>query len=375
MSGTYVLDRGTYEPVAYIEDYQQIQWKRSFFKAGSFQMQMNYNQFNARPIEQGMLIGIAIDPTKPFDHVYLIEAIEFNGSASSADETIMISGRDLKGFADERVIDPRPNPYLGHIGPSESLMKFYVNTQMGPGADDPARSIPNLFIQPDQGRGGEYQVQARWQKLSDLMEEIGRQDYLGWKIYFEEATQTFQMDTYFGFDRTETVFFDFDYESLLTQKVLKTDLGRKSFAYVGGDGEGSNREVATTYLAAAEPSGFARRETFVDAQDQDNASAPDILQFKGRAALRESDIDDAVDLDLNTFGPFVYRVDWDLGDVVNVRNRRWNFKKAMRIITVTNTITPDMPRVQTAIELDKPYPTLLEKIKDGFSRYDAGRRI
>lgn len=374
MAGTFILDRVTLEPIAVIEDYHQIEFEREFFTFGKFSMTMNFQQFNARTIEKGQIIGIALDETKSFDRVFMVEQIELTQGANPVDELITVSGRDIGGMSQERLIVPDfLAAYDSFNGASESLMKYFVTRHMV-AAINPNRNIPNLFVKTDQGRGVVIDFQARYQVLSEALEEIGRNAEMGWDFFFEENTGTFQFDILLGNDLTDSVFFDLDFESIITQKLLRTDWGTKNVAFIGGGGEGAARPVATTFLGANAPTGFARREAWVDAQDTDDTAIPTILTTKGKSFLEETDIDEAVEVDINPFGPYSYRTDFDLGDAITVRNKRWSFLKEMQIVGVKVTITTEFPRPLVSVVLDKPLPRLERQIKQNFKQYKPGTR-
>lgn len=377
MAGNFILNRNTFAPIAPIEAFEQIQWTRDFFRNGNFTMTINQNNFNAKFIEKGQLIGIVESPDKNvFDHVYMIEQIERMQSNNVAEEMLVVSGRDIGGMLEERLVIPDGGQdYDSSTGPSESLMKFFVSKHLGPSATA-NRQLPNLFIVTDQGRGPNFTYQARYQILMDTVEEISRNAQIGWEIVFDTGTNTFQYDVIIGNDKTigsgDPVIFDFEWESVLEQQLLQTDFGRKTFAYVGGDGELNLRTVVTTFIQGSEPTGFERKEMFVDAQDQNTLG---ILTLKGNAELQKTDIDDAIEIVVNKFGPFQYRDNYDLGDIITIRNQKWNFQKDMQIVNVENTMTRDFPTTITKIVLDKPLPDFKKRIREALNKFDPARRI
>lgn len=380
MPSTFILDKDTFQPLALIEDYQQITWKRRMWGAGNFEMQINQNKFSASQLEKGQLIGISLTPTaEQFDNVYLVEQIEYNAGPTIVDEVLNVSGRDMSAYIEDRIAVPPPmEAYLSvNDAATESAMKFYVNVSLASGAAT-ERQVPNLFVVTDQARGNILDYDARFQKISDILEELGRFDDIGWQIFFDPDTNTFQFDVIIGANRTIgadfPVIFDFQFQNVKTQKLLRTDFDRKTLAYVAGQGEGAARSVILTWIPsfAPEPEGFDRRELFVDARDLNNNVQ---LALRGTAKLAETIFDEAVEIEINGTSPQQYRVDWDLGDVVTVRNEKWNFTKNMRIIEVTNTITPQLNAPITQIALDRVIPRYESRIRRGLSQFDAGRRF
>jgi hypothetical protein len=93
-------------------------------------------------------------------------------------------------------------------------------------------------------------------------------------------------------------------------------LDSKTLAYVGGSGENASRVIESVYLSSTEPSGFNRREIFVDASNTADsaelttAGQSELLQTAGSVSLTAS---------LNSsFTSVQYQVDYDLGDTVTV---------------------------------------------------------
>ena len=93
-------------------------------------------------------------------------------------------------------------------------------------------------------------------------------------------------------------------------------LDSKSLAYVGGSGENASRIVESVYLTSAEPSGFSRRETFVDASNTGDLAE---LTTAGQSELLQTAGSISLDAELNSaFTSVQYQVDYDLGDTVTV---------------------------------------------------------
>lgn len=92
-------------------------------------------------------------------------------------------------------------------------------------------------------------------------------------------------------------------------------LDRKSLAYVGGSGEDASRIIQTVYLDGTEPSGYDRREVFVDAS---NTSLIAELTTAGQSELEEMAGTVFLDASLISSAPLKYGEDYNLGDTVTV---------------------------------------------------------
>ena len=84
--------------------------------------------------------------------------------------------------------------------------------------------------------------------------------------------------------------------------------------YVAGQGEGEDRTVQEVFKT--NDTGLSRRELFIDARDIDKA---DNLSDRGKAKLSECDYitsNESIIINSN----FIYEKDWDLGDIVILKN-------------------------------------------------------
>jgi hypothetical protein len=144
---------------------------------------------------------------------------------------------------------------------------------------------------------------------------------VGYFIYIDEASGDFVFDISLGTDRTATqttnprAIFSDDYDTIKGAKFVTSDNQYRNYAYVAGQGVGTGRTVREVYSTTAEPTGFDRKEIFVDARD---LTATADLDARGGQKLGEYNIQTTVDGMPLTYSPLVYRTDYDLGDLVTV---------------------------------------------------------
>lgn len=366
---------------AVFEDFLELVWNRRFFvPAGAFHMRINLNQRNAAEIRKGTLIAVTDDPEiRPIDRVLRVEQVELEmGSEGVSGEVLRVSGRDLSGMLEERLCLPPPGMEAdAQSGPVETVMKHFVRVNAAEGAA-PSRQVPRLRVAPDRGRGEAVTYEGRYQTVARLLEELSVATRMGWEVTFDAEAGEHVFEVIEPMDRTvgspRPVLFDTEFETVRSQRYLTTDLERKTFAYVGGKGEGAARPIVHAFLGNGEPIGFERREIFVDARDQTH---PDALQLRGRASLAETMAEDAMEAEISQSAAshMVYRRDYDMGDVVTVRNRKWNIELPMRIVGVEHRIQAGTGTVQHVLSLEHPFPTLKDRILAELARMEAGRRI
>lgn len=119
---------------------------------------------------------------------------------------------------------------------------------------------------------------------------------------------------YQGVDRSANVYFDATRDLLDDGNYLFSKVGSANVAYGVGVGV-----AATMFKGAVEPSGLARRVTLVDAS-QSGSADDQVLRYHMSQSLAEAHetalFDGSINEDLN---PYVYGVDYGLGDIVHVK--------------------------------------------------------
>lgn len=342
-----------------VEDYETLKWSRNYLQAGAFQMIINRNSFLANKLQKGNLL-LPTEFTGEVDQIYLIEQVEsIIDEEGKLNENIILTGRTVGGMMEERLaLPPELADYDEREDVAETLMKDWVNENAGDLASI-ERQIPNLSIAPDQGRGGNVSYAVRYQKLSQILEEIGRAGGLGWEVSYDIQSQESVFDVIEPTDRTKgsgtPVFLDIDFETILELNIIESVLGKKSYAYTGGAGEGQDRIIAETFLNTLEPTGFDRREIFVDAGGLTSLSN---IERAGNVELLKRQIDDIIQVNINQFGSFQLGEDWFVGDFITVRNEVWDFEVDLQIIGVTIEIRANEGRPLIDVQIGQEIPTI-----------------
>ena len=160
-----------------------------------------------------------------------------------------------------------------------------------------------------------------------------RADFKAKKFFFE---------VYKGVDRTESqrersrVVFSEIYKNLNGVAYVFSNQNTKTCAIVAGEGEGTARTLVTV----GGGTGWDLREVIVDARDvqkdddMTTAEYTEILKQKGNEKLAEYGIVEAMDAQTKPFVNFVYREDYDLGDVVTVKKKMWGIEMDKRITEI-----------------------------------------
>ena len=291
-----------------IEDYISFYFVRSFFQAKEFQL--------IAPIKYASIL-------KEDNYIYLskkksmiIEDIEID----ELKEQITVKGRDIKSIIETRITEPPLNEaYDIFNGSAEEVIKHYVDRNcINP--VDTSRKIKGLVLGPNLERGANIKWQSRYKNLLVEAEAIGKSGGIGWFIYIDHKAKQLIFDVETGKDRTASqninsrAIFSSDFNNIANTIHKSSSINYRNVGYVGGQGEGSEREIQIVTKGNYE--GSKRREVFIDARDVSESSG---LQDRGLAKLSQ------YDYILNTESTItnknlLYERDWNLGDIATVKN-------------------------------------------------------
>jgi Siphovirus ReqiPepy6 Gp37-like protein len=304
--------------VAIIDDYSYFSFVRNFRRPNTFELRINRYKDDAQYLTIGNYVVVYKGGAY---RIWRIESMEIELTDGRGSEVWIIKGRSLSGVFEDRlclnkITNSSSGGYDTKTAPVETLMKYFVNVEVvNPTNTD--RKIPNYVIATDQGRGVTVTASGRLQTVAELLETISFSNGIGYLVYFDLPTKKFVFEVIVGVDRSvgngvnTPVLFSPDFDNIERLYFKNSKLGVKNYAIVGGQGDGKDRmfeEVGTA-------TGFDRRETFVDARDLETE---DGLIDRGNERLAEYAEELIMEFDHTQIGPFVYEVDFNLGDIVTV---------------------------------------------------------
>jgi len=362
--------------VGEIENYESFAYSRQFYTHGAFELQINQNQY----ISDFLEIGLFILPTElGFNNLlYQIEQKQLEVDDTGREgEILSISGRQFGGIFEDRIILPPinnddlilpPKPpqeenenqiidawaFDNQEGSAEQVMKHYLDYNGGENTSEPRR-IPRLTTAPNLGRGDFVTYKGRFQKLEDTLQEISRAGAIGWETFYDIDFNIFIFDIIETIDVSDNIIFDVEIETATAQSFLQKELGAKSLVYAGGEGEGNLRIIEKAFLEEEEPAGFERKEDFLDAGNLEEEGA---LLSRGRSYLRRRQRENIIEIDYNEAVNLEYRRNWDIGNIVKVRNTKWNLDLNVQIVGVTVELNTGVGEPIIKIQLGEIYPTI-----------------
>ncbi len=305
-----------------VENHTSLQWYRKYYDCGTFELHAPVTEENLRLLQPGNIITIGDKK----------EAAVIRGDQSEEESTlineIVRNGYFLPVYFNDRLT----GPLFNFSGTVEEAMRYMINQ---------AEEIPLLKIADGTGDNTRIEFQATYKNLLSYLGKLARYAEIGFCIEpdFKKKTMTFR--TYKGIDRTQAqgknprVIFSEAYENLKQAKHNYADGDYKTKVIVGGSGEGTSR----IYVMVGGGSGFDLREEFMDAKDISREGLTEAqylaaLRTRGEEYLSEHGVFENFEAEVEADVNFVYRKDYDLGDIVTIKKKKWGKQQNLRITEI-----------------------------------------
>lgn len=324
--------------VGICENQTSLQWRRKYSECGTFELHApitpnNVNLFQLERIiyKRGSADAGVIEDVRLFDNY---------GS-----EEITVKGRFLPSYMDRRLIRGTTD----FEGNTEVAMRKIFSE---------ASALPRVSLGELKGYTETVDFQATYKNLLDYEEKLALSSAFGFKWIPDFTAKTVTFDIYKGVNRTrsqtENSFVEFSerFNNLISFESRANSQNYKNVAYVGGEGEGSERIYAV--VGDLEAEGLDLREVFVDARNirkeslSDQAYANKLMR-QGSATLEKDILSVAYTVTVNPTGNFNYLTDYDLGDIVTVRKESWGIEGEFRITEVTEIYESEVAEIELVV--------------------------
>ncbi len=291
--------------IGIIEKYSSMQWLRRYSTSGQFELHCPYNALLVPEniIRNGSEAGI-------------IEKVIIT---NKQEEGIMaeVHGRLLLALLSRRIIWG----LAAYSMTAENVIRQLVIDNTA------AERTLGITVAAAQGFTGNIDYQNSYGNLLDEVSAIAEFAGLGLKVSFPEKV----FSVYKGLDRTASqsvnprAIFSQRFENVLSSEYLYDKKNYKNVALIAGQGEGAERLTATVGTAT----GLDRHELYVDARDigpgtvQDPIDEPTqllMLAQRGNEKLAEHKTSEAFTAEVDPYGNLKYKTDYDLGDIVTVKD-------------------------------------------------------
>lgn len=342
-----VLDKN-YDGITMIDTFTSAIWTVRYDEAGDFEI---YTPVRLDYI-QAMQIGNYLW-NRDSDRLMVIETVEIETDAEEGPQLI-VTGRSLESILDRRIVTSSQN-FSGNL--QSVLFAIIQNEVISSGG---TRRIPGFSLKTSSDSRitsiSISELSIRGENVYDVVCSLCQANKVGWRI-LPKGAGGFEFELYVGVDRSYAqsvnpyVTFSPSFENLLNSNYIKSFKSYKNSIYAVGtyqkevilqnkykDDNGEwvveeqttyeEAEVVTwQYSETATPSGLTRREMFIDnggvndgEQGGEYATWNAVNKEKAIAELGEHQTTTAFEGELEATRQYIYREDFNIGDIVQVEN-------------------------------------------------------
>lgn len=324
----YILD-SLLRRIEVVDDFESLIWTERFADIGDFEIDIKSTPATRGLFTTGTRLAI--------NNSYRVMTVDNTEDSTDEDgkATLKVKGQSLEAILDDRVAkntlsDTTTEPKWVITATPGNVARTMFDHICRDGELDPADVIPFLmpgtFLPED--TIPESTTEILWEqdpdslynaikKLVDLYE-------LGFRLVRNFDTSQLYFDIYAGIDRTTRqtilppVVFSPDLDNLQNTTEFKTTQQAKNVAYVFSE---AGFEVVYGENVDPDVEGFERHILVVNADvTVDNPDISGALIQAGQEALIQNRAQSYFDGELNQNGQYVYGIDYNVGDLVEMRN-------------------------------------------------------
>lgn len=308
--------------IGVMENQTSLTWTRKFFEPGKAVLVCPLTAENLMLTELGNLIW-----KRGSSEAAVIEDRNIIQNASTA--RIEVSGRFLSSYMDRRLIMPT----VSFDGLVEVAMRQLLSN---------ATAIPLVELGDLNGFTDAVTFQATYKNLLTYETKLSKCSNIGFRFRPDFEEKAIYFETYKGVDHSRSqntnhrVTFSDYYDNLNEISYRENDQTLKTTVYIRG--KDGNTETVVSY--GTDLTGLARRELFIDASDVKKESGMTTAQWQEKLLQRgheqntNYELIETINSKTNANANFVYRQDYDLGDIVTVQKKDWGISVDLRITEI-----------------------------------------
>lgn len=265
------------------------------------------------------------------DRMMVVEDIQIDTDAEGGNQ-IIFSGRSIESILDRRVLFDQTIV----VGNTQDGVKFLLDGNAISPSDE-KRKLPIVFRKNEDSAvtSLETAYQFSGETLYEAIEALCVEGSIGFRLIPDLNAKNFIFELYSGVDRSyyqtarPYVVFSPGFDNIITSNYMSSKKEYKNVAYAAGEGEGSERTVISVYSGETEASGLSRRELYVDAGSVSSTTSDgqitesdylDQLASRGSEELEKVKSTTYFEGEVDTSRQFVYGVDFEIGDIVQLQN-------------------------------------------------------
>ena len=265
------------------------------------------------------------------DRMMVVEDIQIQTDAEGGNQ-IIFSGRSAESILDRRVLFDQT---IVDGNTQDGIASLLNANAISP--SDANRKLPVVFRKSEDAviTALETAYQFAGETLYEAIKSLCVEGSIGFRLLPDLNAKNFIFELYNGVDRSyhqtdrPYVMFSPDFDNIITSSYVSSKKEYKNVAYAAGEGEGSERTVISVYSGETEASGLSRRELYVDAGSVSSTTSDGQItesDYLGQLASRGSEELEKVksttffEGEVDTSRQFVYGVDFEIGDIVQLQN-------------------------------------------------------
>jgi hypothetical protein len=340
--------------VGFIDYFASFIWTDRYQEAGDFEIELPMTTTLKDELRANYYIQNALSDRTMIIEKFEIETDEDNGSVAT------ISGRSLECILDRRIL---VDQYTLSGTLEDAIATLLNDCIINP--SNSKRKIDNFYFQ----KSGDSIIEAlevdtqydRGSNLYETITDICTTKNVGFKVTLDDDNN-FIFQLYKGLDHTYEqndrpyVVFAHDLDNLISNNYIEDYTDYKNVTLVDGESSGDDDNTPKS-ITVGTVTGLDRREMYTNASsttsknDDDTTMTDDeyyeLLTEKGNEALKDALYSVDCDGEMASYGEYTYGNDFDIGDLVQVRNE-WGYEFNA---TITEFI---MSQSDSGLEL---YPT------------------
>ncbi len=340
-----VLDQSL-RRIAVVDDYTSLIWAKRYYDIGALDLQIEATKKNLEIFKKYNYITRDDD-----DAVFRIEALELDTSVEDTNYLI-IGAYDCKKILTQRIVWNQFN--------FKGTVENFIRQMITDNFIDPVlsqRRINNFALKEAQGFTEEIEAQTTFDNVGERIQELCVENNYGWKVTLEG--NRFMFDLYKGKDRSAWqgvyphIVFSPEYDNLTSTKYNMDASEYKNAALVAGEGEGDERKKRMIGDAA----GLKRFEAFIESNVSTSTVEGDLVDYyealiaDGKEQLAEAAVTATFEGEIDP-NVYKYKEDYDLGDIVTVKNE-YGIETNARIVEVAETWNEEGYTIDPVFEFDE----------------------
>jgi hypothetical protein len=255
-------------------------------------------------------------------------------------QTITITGQRMLGILGRRiVVYDSGTSQANKTDYADDMIKAIVRENFGASAGARAINSAYFSVAGDTSQGVSVSKKFSRRNVLEVCQEIAAASFEnGTPVYFDFTRindQKIQLQTFINFQGTDqraNLIFSLDRANLKIPVYELDYSAERNVAYVGGQGQGEDRNVIIrTDATRAERNIWSRKEAFADQRNTNLAAS---LNSEGDAVLREGKPRKRFSAELVSTGQTIYGKDWRFGDRVTALAYDQAFESVVRSVTV-----------------------------------------